>query len=203
MNYIQRDNPRAELLRVYEDREAVVAEICERLELGEGLANICRDAHMPGHVTVWNWEQSTPAIAEAIRYAREAGEYALAQQAQDIVDGLLPVPGVPPDPSRDKARADVRLRLLAKFNPKRWGDSTQLRHADADGGKLDTAPLVSELMGLMGHKPQITIESTARNVTPSAFGKPLIEPGSAPPVERAKPRAAYRPRGAKDVGDLV
>lgn len=52
------------------------------------------------------------------------------------------------DASRDKARAWVRLQLLAKWDPKRYGE--RLQHADADGGKLpDNSALVSELVGLL------------------------------------------------------
>ena len=46
-------------------------------------------------------------------------------------------------------RAEIRLKLLSKWSPKRYGDAVQLRHADADGEKLDTAPLISELLSLM------------------------------------------------------
>ena len=54
------------------------------------------------------------------------------------------------DPTRDKLRVDTRLKLLATWNPGRWGDRVQLRHANADGEKIDTTPLVNELLGLLG-----------------------------------------------------
>ena len=185
--------------RFAETYEETVEIICEQLALGTPLTAVCRAPGLPDPTTVWRWAEADPQTAQSIARAREIGHDAIAEDALTIADDKTG------DPTRDKLRVDTRLKLLAKWNPKKYGESTQLRHADADGGKLDTAPLVNELMGLMGHKPQLTIESTARDVTPagakpSAFGKPLIEPGSAP---RAKLRAAYRPRGAKDVGDLV
>lgn len=161
-----------------------IDEICHRLALGEPLAAICRSPGFPAYSTVWDWQQADRNLAGAIALAREQGEEAIALEATEIIDGLRPVPGVPPDPSRDKARAEVRLKLLAKFNPKRWGDSTQLRHADANGEKLDTQPLVSELMTML-------------NVTPSAGQSAAI--GAKSPVgggsgaSLIEAQAVYRP----------
>ena len=92
------------------------------------------------------------------------------------------------DVQRDKLLIETDFKLLSKFNPKRWGDSTQLRHADADGAKLDTSPLVSELLSLMGNGSANTIGATLLADTP------------------APPKPVYQPRRrtiAEDVGDLV
>lgn len=176
-----------------EMRADMIAKICLRLMGGEALAAICRDAGMPSASAVWDWERTDELTREAIARARAIGEEAIALEATEIIDGKRPVAGVPPDPARDKARADVRLKLLAKFNPKRWGDSTQLRHADADGGKLDTAPLVGELLNLMP------------GATPTPAAQPT--PSKAQVVER---ESSYRPRlkaqpadDVDDVDDLV
>ena len=177
-------------IKPYENRDELIREICLRLMQGEPLAAMCREEGMPSARVVANWADGEPAISAAIAQARALGEEAIALEAQEIIDGLRPVPGVPPDAARDKARADVRLKLLAKFNPKRWGDSTQLRHADADGEKINNSGLVSELLNLMGANTQAPIEGKAKlkNVTP--------EPA----------KSVYRPRIARpvdDVDDLV
>lgn len=132
-----------------EDREMVLAEMVGRLSKGETLAQVCRSPHMPNALTVATWCAAEPDVAELIARARQHGFDAIAQEAVDIVDGLKPVQGVPVDPGRDKARADVRLRLLSKWDPRRYGDAVQLRHADADGEKLDVAPMVAEVMTLL------------------------------------------------------
>lgn len=176
----------------------IIDEITHRLAQGELLASIVKDAHMPAWSTVYAWRDSNPDTVERFRYAREAGEESIVLKAQRIVDGLEPVEGVPSDPTRDKARADVRLKILAKMNPKRWGDSTQLRHADADGAKLDTAPLVGELLSLMGGSAPVTTAQPVagyRDVTPAT-------PIAHTPTQPAQP--VYRPRAARqDVDDLV
>lgn len=191
------------------DRDQLLNEICERLAAGELLASIVRDAHMPAWSTVYAWRDSDPDTVERFRHAREAGEEAVALKAQRIVDGLEPTDGVPSDPTRDKARADIRLKILAKMNPKRWGESTQLRHADAEGQKLDTAPLVGELLSLMG------TGVAAPDAAPSAAVQPRpqvtyreIVPSPGParqaPVAQHNARPAYRPRVAREgIDDLV
>lgn len=190
------------------DRAVIVNQICERLAKGEPLASICRDPEMPSAFDVWNYQDRDDSIKAAIARAREIGEEAIALDAQLIVDGLKPVPGVPVEAARDKARAEVRLKLLAKFNPKRWGESTQLRHADADGAKLDTAPLVGELLGLM-NAPGVQL-ATAAPVTARLVSESRIEAPRAPPASdkprgayaRSKTRPAYRARAA-GVNDLI
>jgi len=195
----QERSARGVFLPVY-DRDEIIDEIVDRLRTGEPLAAICRDAGMPSADVVRRWADADPATASAIARARELGEEAIALEAQEIIDGLRPVPGVPPDASRDKARAEIRLKLLAKFNPKRWGDSTQIKHADADGNKLDTAPLVNELLSAMGGASNAPL--TLINVTPNQDSAPAS--GYKPPEERIKLRRAPIVRtAASDVDDLV
>lgn len=174
----------------------IVDEICERLADGVPLAEICRSPGMPSAVTVSTWQARDEAVAVAIARARDLGHDAIADRARQTARGQGDSKN---DVQRDKLIVETDLRLLAKWNPKKYGDSTQLRHADANGEKLNTQPLVSELLNLMGGTPAQTIESTARDVTPakpSAFGKPLI-----PQAPAARP--AYRPRRRDDVDDLV
>lgn len=38
---------------------------------------------------------------------------------------------------RSKLRIETRLKLLAKWNPKKWGDKLDLNHAGKDGGPLE------------------------------------------------------------------
>ena len=102
--------------------EATVAEICARLANGEPLAQICRDPKMPGVTTVWDWEKAHPGVSESIARAREAGEEAIGAECLTIVDNTEE------DPASRRVRADTRLKLLAKWNPRKWGD--RLQHAN-------------------------------------------------------------------------
>lgn len=53
------------------------------------------------------------------------------------------------DVRRDRLIVDTDLKLLAKWDPKRYGESFQLRHADADGGPLDASPRFLEALALL------------------------------------------------------
>lgn len=108
----------------------LLSTICDRLSTGEPLTHVCRDLGVAPR-TVRDWESRDENVSAAIACAREDGENAMAEDCLRIADDKAG------DVQRDKLRVDTRLKLLAKFNPKRWGDKVQ--HADADGDKLPSA----------------------------------------------------------------
>lgn len=176
------------------NRHELVDEICARLLAGEPLAQICRDEHMPPPPVLWDWGKQDESIERAIADARDHGADAIAMDALDISDNLSG------EPKRDKLRVDTRLRLLALWNPKKYGESQQLKLADANGDKLDTAPLVGELLTMLaGGAP--AAQSSMIDVTPR-----VITGESQPAV--AAPTTGYRPRAKRaaappSVDDLV
>jgi hypothetical protein len=95
-------------------------EICERLGNGEPLAQICRDEKMPGLTTVYMWQNKNEEFSESIARAREAGYDHIA------TDGLMIVDQLDEDPQSRRIRADYRLKLLAKWDAKRYGDKLDL-----------------------------------------------------------------------------
>lgn len=123
------------------DRETLIKEICGRLAEGEPLAVICRDLHMPGVTTVWEWQKENKAFAESIAQARETGFDVIAADCLRLAD--TPVMGVEvttkPDGSQEEKRGDMlghrklqietRLKLLAKWDPKRYGDRIAMEHS--------------------------------------------------------------------------
>ncbi|HKY20022.1 MAG TPA: hypothetical protein VJM31_02285 [Vicinamibacterales bacterium] len=184
----------------YTNRDEIVDEICLHVASGMPVSRVLRMPSMPSDNALRGWIAADEEVAAKIRRAREIGCDTIADEALDIADGRLPIGDGPQDASRDKLRIETRLKLLGKWYPKVYGDSTQLRHADADGNKLDTAPLVTELLALLpgGTQPAPPAEPKApavRLVRESAYD------------ERATPSArpvAYRPRVARDdVDDLV
>ncbi len=116
---------------------ALTSEICARLSKGEPLAQICRDAHMPDPSTVWDWTQKDAALSQSIARAREVGFDAIASNARQTARGLGESTA---DVQRDKLIIDTDLKLLAKWDPKRYGD--KLAHV---GGGEGDAPIKSEL----------------------------------------------------------
>lgn len=110
------------------------ARICEALAEGIPLREICRDPYMPAWRTVYDWERDDPEFAAAIARARELGAHVIAQQVMEIVDaqperterGTI-------DPGHvqwTKLRAETRLKLLAKWSPRMYGDKIGIGQAD-------------------------------------------------------------------------
>jgi hypothetical protein len=110
--------------------------ICERLSKGEPMATICRDEGMPDPSTVWRWAESDENISQIIARARVKGFDAIAENALEIIDETPPVTATGGIDSGHvswaKARVETRLKLLAKWDPKRYGDRLDLNH----GGEL-------------------------------------------------------------------
>lgn len=119
---------------IYTDE--IAQEIVERLSKGEPMAAICRDEHMPAVRTVSDWIAGDEQFSASIARAREDGFDALAAQCLDIADDASNdsklVGGGDDDAghlvpnsewiSRSKLRVETRLKLLAKWDPKRYGD---------------------------------------------------------------------------------
>lgn len=119
---------------VKHDRAETVAAICARLATGEPMTQICRDSGMPDPATVWRWTEDDKALAQSIARARAAGFDAIAEDTLAIAEGRNPVKVEGDVPAqRDKLRIHTRMQLLAKWDPKRYGDNVQVRHANAEG----------------------------------------------------------------------
>lgn len=129
--------------------EKDAAEIIERLSTGTPLAVICRDDHLPTDRTVRNWVSSHKEFASAIAGARESGFDMLAAECLEIAedgshdyafkrraDGTEYEDFDSEHYQRSKLRIETRLKLLAKWDPKRYGDKMALT-----GGNEDDAPL--------------------------------------------------------------
>jgi hypothetical protein len=129
--------------------------ILEELSDGKSLRTICRAQAMPAISTVMEWCAKEPEWAEQYARARACGDDAMAEDIQEISDNAEL------DPQDRKVRIDARKWLLAKRQPKKYGDATTLKHADADGDKIpldDTskftrlAAMVTAIQGL-AHEP--------------------------------------------------
>lgn len=180
----------------------VVDEIAERLALGEPLAVICRsEPAYPSPRALWGWTKADADTAERIARAREAGFDVIAGRTRLTARGERQDPANPNplggestgDVQRDKLIIETDLKLLAKWDPRRYGDLLKMTGADGQGPiALETnAPLVSALMGYLrgGALPtaqtQEPIDVTPRvRVAPieesesrlaKAMGSPLID----------------------------
>lgn len=126
--------------------QEIADEIIERLSKGEPLEKICRDEHMPSSRTVLRWKEADAAFMSDIARAREEGFDAIAAECLDIADEtsndtVYGESGARANTewiSRSKLRIETRLKLLAKWDPKRYGDKITQEHTNPDGSGLFT-----------------------------------------------------------------
>ena len=92
---------------------------------------------MPAARTVSDWKKARPGFAEDLRAAREDGFDALAVECLAIADDtnrdtIETESGPRPNSewiARSRLRIDTRLKLLSKWDPKRYGDRVALEHS--------------------------------------------------------------------------
>ena len=123
----------------------IATEIAQRLSDGEPLRQICRDDHMPAWRTVYDWMDKDDnlgaagsGLSAAIARAREIGQDAIAEEILTALDAnperILSEGGNRIDAGYVqllRVRGDLKLKLLAKWNPKRYGDTIKIG-GDAD-----------------------------------------------------------------------
>jgi hypothetical protein len=110
--------------------DALVTEICDRVANGTPLREICREEGKPSWTTFYNWINSDDALFERFTRARELGTDAIAEDAIAILDAIPErIDGGRMDSAYvqwQKNRVEMRLKLLAKWNPRKYGDKTIL-----------------------------------------------------------------------------
>ena len=127
----------------------IAQEMCNRLAEGEPLRQICRTEGFPAWQTVYDWMYRDDALGEkgvglsgAIARARELGYDAMAEECLIIADnhqlGMKEITTVDAKGNESvsysredmlghrKLQIETRLKLLAKFNPKKYGDRLAL-----------------------------------------------------------------------------
>lgn len=104
-------------------------EICERIANGETLREITREPHMPSYRSVYRWREANPEFASRLAHARECGGDVIAEETIAIADDtahdtLHTDSGERPNSewiARSKLRVDTRLKLLAVWFPRKYG----------------------------------------------------------------------------------
>lgn len=108
--------------------DAIIAQLCERLECGEALLMICNDPAMPGYRTVMTWQRNDPELKACLNAAREEGTYALDDVAELIARKH------PDFSSGDFRYDDMLVGVLAQrkryANRKRFGEKVQVEVSD-------------------------------------------------------------------------
>jgi hypothetical protein len=118
--------------------EEMEQEVLRRLSEGEPLAVICRSdpERFPTPMSWGNWVSADEGLAIAYARAREVGFDAIAADCLNIADDKsndTRMAGGDENErevantewiSRSKLRVETRLKLLAKWDPKRYGEKT-------------------------------------------------------------------------------
>lgn len=109
-------------------------EIINWISQGKTLREWCRqnDIH---YSTVYLWMEKDESFNQRFARARDIGHDAIADEAMNILDEEPEMAVSEGGARRDagyvawqKARAEFRLKLLAKWNPKKYGDKMNVEH---------------------------------------------------------------------------
>lgn len=103
--------------------ESLIQDICDRLSEGEPLAEICRSEGYPNPSTIRRWITERPDISSAIADAREDGEDRITANIRKTAKGEEGFSSG--DVVRDKLIIETDLKLLAKWNPRKYGEQQE------------------------------------------------------------------------------
>lgn len=121
------------------ERCEIERRVIDGLQIGRTLAELCREEGMPDRVTIYRWRDEDDVLAQRIARARDAGFDAIAEKGLEIVDDLTE------DPASRRVRSEYRLKLLAKWDPKRYGELLKLGGDERTPLKVIQAPLDDKL----------------------------------------------------------
>ncbi len=120
-------------VRTAEIDEAIIAGLSQ----GKPLAEICRE-HDIGRSTVYDWQKDDEVLSGRIARAREIGFDAIADECMAIADDSSRDLKIVGEDEREvcntefvqraKLRIETRLKLLAKWDPRRYGDKVEHEH---------------------------------------------------------------------------
>ena len=115
----------------------LIEDVLERLSRGETLISACRANDING--STWAaWMRKDPELSRAYFEARSIGADAMAEGIIDIVDNC---PRDAIEVAKARLRSDMRLRLLSKWQPDKYGDKVGIEHTGPGGGAIQVAQL--------------------------------------------------------------
>ena len=104
--------------------QQILDELVMWISEGKTLRAFCRQSGYPSKSTIYNVLDSDSELSGRIARARDQGHDALAEECLEIADCAE-------DANIGKLQVWTRLQLLAKWNPKKYGERTVLA-GDAD-----------------------------------------------------------------------
>lgn len=125
--------------------------ILELISRGVPLNAVCKREGMPHPTTVRDWMKANQEFADAMAIARETGYDQIAMEILAIADDtsndtIMTPNGTMPNKEwilRSKLRVDARFKLLAKWDPKRYGDRIAQEISGPDGKPIEVSHSIS------------------------------------------------------------
>lgn len=119
---------------IYPNREQIKDEIVDWIAQGKTLRDFCRQDGMPSFVTVYDWLRDDKAFDLRFMRARDAGHDVIAEECAALADmeplAVFDEAGNkrydPGSIAWRKMQIETRVKLLAKWNPRKYGDRTVL-----------------------------------------------------------------------------
>ena len=116
----------------------VVEKLLEHVANGGTVRAFCREKNNPSYKTIYRWlDKDNDLMTRFVYTSRFLGARAIAEEALELVDTVPPLIGEGENAKMDNAhvnwmrsRADLRLKLLAKWYPQEYGDKVGI---DAKG----------------------------------------------------------------------
>ena len=116
----------------------VVEKLLEHVANGGTVRAFCREKNNPSYKTIYRWlDKDNDLMTRFVYTSRFLGARAIAEEALELVDTVPPLIGEGDNAKMDNAhvnwmrsRADLRLKLLAKWYPQEYGDKVGI---DAKG----------------------------------------------------------------------
>ncbi len=144
-------------LRTPEVEKRIIEGLCDGVPLRE----LCRQEGMPNWRTVYEWISADEEFAARIAHARDLGFDAIAEEILDIADdgtndwverkrkeGRIDIVLDSEHVQRSKLRIETRLKLLAKWAPKKYGDKQIVDIGNKEGETLQVESKVVDPMVL-------------------------------------------------------
>ena len=124
--------------RTPEVEERIIAGLSD----GTALRVLCREEGMPAWRTVYDWLSSDADLATRVACARDLGHEALAEDILDIADAAAEKAEAI---QKAKLRIETRLKLLACWNPKKYGSKQTVDVGNKEGETLKVDTNVTEV----------------------------------------------------------
>ena len=118
----------------------IVERILEGLANGKTLTSLCEATEMPTVRAFYNWREEDAELSSRFARAREKGYDVIAEECLKIAD-MTALDTIETEQgkevcnsewiARSRLRVDTRLKLLAKWSPKKYGDKIEVENTGA------------------------------------------------------------------------